>query len=226
MLSIVDLIDAGTITPDLAAHALGAIGKGASFMVGALPGGAGKTTVMGALLNGVPADVELLAADGMPAIRRAIKRPEPRLCCVCHEISPASYYAYLWGEELRAYFDLPDTGHIMATNLHADTYEQAYRQVCGDNRVRDATFRRMDLIFFLAVRGRARRVATVWESTGDGEHQCVFKDGKPTPGPGTSALVTAGETARARRTVDDLMTSGIRTIRDVRAMIVDRPRVP
>jgi Flp pilus assembly CpaF family ATPase len=44
MLSIVDLIDAGTMSPELAAYSLAAIGGGASFMVGALPGGAGKTT--------------------------------------------------------------------------------------------------------------------------------------------------------------------------------------
>jgi hypothetical protein len=41
MLSIVDLIEAGTITPELAAYSLAAIGSGASFLVGAMPGGAG-----------------------------------------------------------------------------------------------------------------------------------------------------------------------------------------
>ena len=41
-------------------YALAAIGNGASFMVGANPGGAGKTTVMGALLNLVPDDAELV----------------------------------------------------------------------------------------------------------------------------------------------------------------------
>ncbi|MEK7765428.1 MAG: hypothetical protein AAB368_04240, partial [bacterium] len=54
MLSIVDLIEAGTVTRELAAYLLAAIGGGASFMTAALPGGAGKTTVMGALLNFVP----------------------------------------------------------------------------------------------------------------------------------------------------------------------------
>ena len=67
MLSIVDLIEAGTFSRDLAAYSLAAIGDGASFMVGALPGGAGKTTAMGALLNFVPRDVSLVAADGEAA---------------------------------------------------------------------------------------------------------------------------------------------------------------
>ena len=64
MLSAVDLLSANTVTPDLAACLLAAIRGGASFMVGAQPGGAGKTTVMGALLNFVPANVELRPADG------------------------------------------------------------------------------------------------------------------------------------------------------------------
>jgi hypothetical protein len=61
MLSIVDLIEAGTMSREVAAYSLAAIGAGASFMVGALPGGAGKTTVMGALLNFVPLGVPLVA---------------------------------------------------------------------------------------------------------------------------------------------------------------------
>ena len=63
MLSIVDLLEAGTLSPALAAYLLAAISRGASFMVGALPGSAGKTTVMGALLNFVPATIALKPAD-------------------------------------------------------------------------------------------------------------------------------------------------------------------
>ena len=51
MLSIVDLIDAGTVDKSIAAYFLAVISKGKSFLVGAKPGGAGKTTVMGALLK-------------------------------------------------------------------------------------------------------------------------------------------------------------------------------
>ena len=134
MLSAVDLIRAGTITEDLAAYALGAIRGGASFMVGARPGGAGKTTVMGALLNFVPADVELAAADGLPAIDAA-RTQSRRRCYICHEIGAGPYYAYLWGEPLRRYFDLPLAGHMLSTNLHADTYEEARERIgCGGDQ--------------------------------------------------------------------------------------------
>ncbi|MBM3496717.1 MAG: hypothetical protein FJX72_20715, partial [Armatimonadetes bacterium] len=62
MLSVVDLVEAGTLTPDVAAYCIAAVSSGRSFLVGASPGGAGKTTVMGALLNFVPPDVALVAA--------------------------------------------------------------------------------------------------------------------------------------------------------------------
>jgi hypothetical protein len=111
MLSVVDLIDAGTLTVELAAYCLAAIGQGASFMVGAMPGGAGKTTVMGALLNFVPPGVELAPADSQESIERALAGNSPRQCFICHEIGPGSYYAYLWGQELREYFSLAQAGH-------------------------------------------------------------------------------------------------------------------
>jgi len=223
MLSIVDLIAPGTIGPELAAYSLAAIGRGASFLVGALPGGAGKTTVMGALLNFVPADVELRPADGTAAIQHGLGAREPRCCYICHEIGGGPYYAYLWGAELRAYFELPAAGHMLATNLHADTYDQAREQICGDNGVPEEALRRMSLMYFLAIgrRGVAarRRIVAVWESDGREPHRPVFgADGAGGVGP--SALVSAAELAEARRAIDGLRTGGERTIEDVRAAIV------
>jgi hypothetical protein len=223
MLSIVDLIEAGTISRELAAYALAAIGKGASFMVGALPGGAGKTTVMGALLNFAPADVELIAADGSATIQHAIRNPTPPRCCIGHEIGAGAYYAYLWGNDLRAYFDLPLAGHFLATNLHADTYEQAHDQVVHQNAVPEANWRRMHLIFFLSLRRSsmqlARRIESAWESDGARSH-------RPILGPGTpsqridSALVQPPDLVTAQCIIDELVKRNIRTIHDVRATIL------
>ena len=223
MLSIIDLIVAGTLSVELAAYALAAIRQGASFLVGAVPGGAGKTTVMGALLNFVPDDVQLRPADGMPAIEAAARSPEPRCCYICHEIGRGPYYAYLWGDELRAWFALPDAGHMIATNLHADTCEQARDQICGDNGVSEAALRRMNLMFFLSVRGGfrgRRRIAAVWESDGTGAHGQVFSADRPDAPIAPTPLVTADALAAARGTVERLMADGARTIEDVRAAIV------
>ncbi len=224
MLSIVDLIETETVSPELAAYLLAAIGGGASFMVGALPGGAGKTTVMGALLNFVPPDVELAPAEGLATIRCGRACPLPRRCYLCHEIGRGAYYAYLWGEALRAYFDLPFAGHILATNLHADTFEQARDQVCGDNGVSEEAFRRMGVVLFLAVRrgirGGCRRVCAVWESDGNGPHVPVFDAASAAPLARSTALVSAEAMAKARGRIQELLSRRARTIEEVRGFLI------
>ena len=225
MLSVVDLIEAGTLDVDLAAYALAAIGGGASFMVGARPGGAGKTTVMGALLNFVPPAVELLAADGMTAIRGRPASPATPRCWVCHEIGRGPYYAYLWGAELRAYFELAGAGHMLATNLHADDYAEARQQICGDNDVPETHLQRMNLMLFLSVRRSGlqvrRRIASVWESDGSGPHRPLLGDGAPPDGLHASALVGPEAMGRARRVIDRLLADGARTIEQVRAAVLE-----
>jgi hypothetical protein len=223
MLSIVDLIEAGTIGPELAAYLLGAVGGGASFLVGAMPGGAGKTTVMGALLNFVPAGVPLAPADGLDTMERAsTASASSRRCFICHEIGSGPYYAYLWGPELRRYFELGEAGHILATNLHADTYEQARAQICDVNGVPPSQLRRMNLMLFLSVgrRGAGRRcVEEVWESDGRTPHRKLYQlaaGAKLTP----SSLVSDETMAQAAQRIEGLLSSGARTIRQVRTFLV------
>ncbi len=223
MLSVVDLLGAGTLPRELAAYLLAAVRSGASFMVGALPGGAGKTTVMGALLNFVPPGVELRAAEDLETLRGGLARPDSKRCWICHEIGRGSYYAYLWGEALRAYFELARRGHQLATNLHADTLEQARDQVCGDNGVPPEDFRRMNLALFLRVSawGRRRReIVEVWESDGTSDHRKIYEGGRLR----TDGLRQASpeDLRQAGRRIDDLLASGARTIGEVRAFLVGR----
>lgn len=225
MLSIVDLLRAGTISEDLAAYSLAAIGSGASFMLGALPGGAGKTTVMGALLNFVPADVALAVADGPEAIRTGMTPAGKRIrrCYICHEVGPGPCYAYLWGDAIGAFFELPQAGHMLATNLHADTFDQAAEQLLKDNSLPEGAFRRMNLIYFLSVTGRSpvkRQVVEVWESDGQGPHQRVFGEGVLAK----SVLVHRAQLARARRGIEAINSCGSKDISGVRRAVVGHLR--
>jgi hypothetical protein len=223
MLSIVDLLDAGTIGRELAAYALAAIGKGASFLVGAQPGGAGKTTVMGALLNFVPPDVELVAADESE-LARARGAP-PRCCFIGHEIGRGDYYAYLWGRPLRDYFAMSRAGHMLATNLHADTVAQAASQICDQNAVPSDDLARVNLMFFVQVSQRGwsiqRRLASVWEGDGRGPHRQIYgaADGLRI---GDSRLVSGEQIARAGAVIEQVVAGGARRIQEVRAVIVQR----
>lgn len=223
MLSIVDLLEAGTLTRDLAAYALAAIGAGASFMVGAQPGGAGKTTVMGALLNLVPRDTKLVTAENEAVVEQGIIERSPRRCYVCHEIGAGFYHAYLWGKALRHYFKLPVAGHMLATNLHADTFEQARHQVCVENAVPEADFRHMNLLFFISVEHSGgnvrRRIVSAWESDGAADHRPVF--GPDTESPLASKLVSTKDIESAVKRIDAILQSGARTIEHVREALVN-----
>jgi len=178
MLSMIDLLEAETLGLDLAAWLMARVAGGASFLVGARPGGAGKTTVMCALLNLAPADRPIVAATP-EAVRAAAKEasPAPR-CYVCHEIGAGPYFAYLWGADLRAYCSLSEKGHMLAANLHADDLDEAREQVCAGNRVPAVHFNAFRLQVFLRVeRGslRARRrIDKVYASDGVSAHALVF----------------------------------------------------
>lgn len=178
MLSVFDLLAAKTLDLDLAAYLMARISKGASFMVGSVPGGAGKTTVMCALLNFVPVDVTLIPATPEAVYDPAKARATPRGCYVCHEIGSGSYFAYLWEDALRTYCGLSEQGHILATNLHADNLPEARDQVCGANNVRIDHFNRFELLIFLRIDGgylKARRwIEEVYSGSGFSEHALIF----------------------------------------------------
>ncbi len=217
MLSIVDLIEAGTLSRELSAYSMAAVGAGASFLVGAVPGGAGKTTVMCALLNFVPPGVHLAAADSMATIQQGLKSPSPRRCYICHEIGRGSYYAYLWGRELREYFELPMAGHMLATNLHADTYRQARQQIVDECGVEKEALRRVNLMYFLSITGGRRRIERVYESDGTTDHKPVYVAGTATSPAKNSRLVNEKQIDAARRHIEKIIRSGESTIEEVRS---------
>jgi len=177
MLSLFDLLRAETVSLELAAFLMAEVKSGTSFLVGARPGGAGKTTVMGALLNLVAPDCRLLAATEDVLRRMREAPPSEPTCVVCHEIGRGPYFAYLWGEGLRRYCALAESGIQLATNLHADDLDEAEEQICRQNRVSVAHWNAFRLQLFLRVEGGPgnprRRVVKVYQFS-DGKHQLVY----------------------------------------------------
>ena len=159
MLSVVDLIEAGTLSTELAAWLLAQIRDGASFLVGAQPGGAGKTAIMGALLTMLP-DTPPVYLTGA---RGRWTRAEPGSCVVAYEISPASYEAYIWGEDVRALTELGRNGARIVSNLHADTLEEAREQVVDDCGAGEDGFRAFSLFIPINTGGRGFRMQRVVE---------------------------------------------------------------
>jgi hypothetical protein len=220
MLSIFDLLEAETLDLDLAAFLMERINRGASFMVGARPGGAGKTTVMCALLNLIPASCGLIAATAATVRAAGTKTADggARQCYVCHEIGPGPYFSYLWGRELRAYCALQEKGHLLATNLHADDLDETREQVCTENGVPPAHFQGFNVLVFLRTRGGysagRRWIERVYASDGRSPHRPVFA-----PRTGVDAVQHARVQA-CRIFLEQGLRSGLRTLEETRSALL------
>jgi energy-coupling factor transporter ATP-binding protein EcfA2 len=181
MLSIVDLIEAGTINVEMAAWAMRAMAEGASLLTAARPGGAGKTTLMAALLGLLPPGLPIVTVDNSRVIADGLERSaaEPA-CYLVHEIGSGDWYGYLWGRDVADFFSLIGHHRRIASCLHADTLEELTGILCSPPlHVSPEELGRVGLILFVHVapgsRGCRRRVADFWQSDGQGGHRRVFR---------------------------------------------------
>ena len=225
MLSVFDLLAAKTLNPELAAYLMARISKGSSFMVGSVPGGAGKTTVMCALLNFLPVNVPLIAATPQAVYKAANATVSPRACYVCHEIGSGSYFAYLWADALSAYCGLFEHGHILATNLHADNLEQTRNQLCNTNAVSGEHFNKFELLIFLGIKngylGSSRWIEAVYSGDGSSEHKLIFHaNNKNTLDENAKHYLADPEYVAACRDFLMKMPPDVSTIEDTRRHVV------
>jgi hypothetical protein len=158
MLSVVDLVEAGTFSPRQAAWLLDRILQGSSWLVGARPGGAGKTTVMSALLAMAPsgARVCLTAGDG------AWQSCPPGGYLVSYELSPGFYQAYIWGRAVAHMTELGMAGCRLVSNLHADTLEEARAQIVSQCGATEKGFRAFQLFIPLVLKGPSHTPTVEW----------------------------------------------------------------
>jgi len=227
MLSVFDLLAAKTLDPDLAAYLMARISTGSSFMAGSVPGGAGKTTVMCALLNFVPVDVPLIAATDQAVYEAANARISPRCACyLCHEIGSGSYFAYLWADSLRAYCSLFEHGHLLATNLHADNPDQAREQICDTNGVRSEHFKKFELLIFLRVENgynkTHRWIEEVYSGDGSSAQELIFHaNDKRALDENAEHYLADPEYVAACRDFLTKIPPDVRTIEDTRRQVVE-----
>ena len=179
-LSIVDLIEAGTLSVEMAACAMRAMAEGASLLTGARPGGAGKSTLMGAILGLMPPEVPIVTVEGTDVIQDGLARPasEPA-CYLAHEIGSGHWYGYIWGPDVADFFSLIDGRRRISSCLHADTLGEL-KDILRSSplRIEEAAVGRVGLILFIHVipgPGARRRVVSLWEADGRGGHRQVYR---------------------------------------------------
>jgi DNA polymerase III delta prime subunit len=227
MLSIVDLLRAGTVDLPLASYLVAAMRAGASLLVGANPGGAGKTTVMGALLNFLPDETSVRPIEGRVVLEQGLKDTDyGSTCYLAHEIGEGVYYAYVWGEEARTFFSLASRGHIIVSNLHADTLTETRSQLCDLNDIDPAHLNAVELKIYLRLDGRGWRrrrwLSHVYECDGACDRLIWRGEGVGSfSRQAESSLVTGEETRFWHDILSDLNARDIRSIEEVRRAVVN-----
>ena len=226
MLSVFDLLAAKTLDLDLAAYLMARISRGSSFMAGSVPGGAGKTTVMCALLNFLPIDLPIVAATPEAVYEAANEKPPRCSCYVCHEIGSGHYFAYLWADALRTYCGLFEHGHMLATNLHADNPEQAREQICDTNGVRSEYFNKFELLIFLRIENSYNKthrwIEEVYSGDGSSAHELIFHaNEKRTIDENAEHYLADPEYVAACRDFLTRISPDVRTIEDTRRNVVE-----
>ncbi len=226
LLSLVDLLEAGTVNLPLAGYLAAVMRRGSSLLVGARPGGAGKTAVMVALLNLLPPDVALRPIEGPVTLREGLADTAfGQACYLAHEIGQGWYYAYLWDDQARAFFELAGRGHLIACNLHADTLVEAQAQLCDENGIAPDHLRAVTLKVFLRVTRGAdfklqRWVNSVYESDGEQDRLIWQLAGKGRfARMNESAVVSRAEEVAARAFLERRRARGERTLEQVRLAV-------
>jgi hypothetical protein len=105
--------------------------------------------VMAALLAMVPAGqrVRLTLRNG------GWRSARPGDTVISYELSPGTYDAYIWGQEVRRFMELGIAGCRIVSNLHADTLEEAREQVVGACGATEQGFRSFGLFLPLRLVG-------------------------------------------------------------------------
>ncbi|MEW6356774.1 MAG: hypothetical protein AB1696_10630 [Planctomycetota bacterium] len=242
MLSLVDLIEAGTMSNEMCAFCLCAIANGASFLTAARPGGVGKTTVLAVLLGFLPPEVKIVTVDSGAVIAKA-KSEDPSIpkCYLPHELGSGMWYGYIWGEDVADLFTLKEGNRRIASCIHVDAIGEMEGVLTSPPlNVTEEHFLDLEFALFMTMEGghlrSKRRVCSLCEASEDGAHHELFRwnskkdaikrDGDSTlfarieQRGGKSRAELDREYERCLHFIREVATGGPRDFEDVRARVV------
>ena len=178
-LSITEILRAETMPPRVAAILWLAVERGLSIVLAADPPGAGKTTILTALLAFAPPDTSVYFTRGWG---ETFRLPPPDDAAptylLINEISD-HLPVYSWGPYVRHAFELAAQGYGLASTMHADTVEGVIEQLVEECDVPERHIGHLAFVvpLFVGVAGgqRARRVSevAVLEPLGDVYDRCT-----------------------------------------------------
>jgi hypothetical protein len=150
-LSILDVVSSGAIDFKLAGLLWLFMEHRASVLVAAGPAFAGKTTILHALLDFLPPDIQRVTLNGYTDDFKFLggNRPE-KTYLVAEEISN-HMYEYLWGHQVVKAFELIPKGYALGGTVHArNLKEVAY--VLHALGVPASLIAKLDLVIILQIR--------------------------------------------------------------------------
>ena len=153
-LSIVQIMQAGTLPPRMAAAFWLGIEHGASFVFAAEPPGAGKTTILTALLPFAREETLVYFTRGWG---ETFDLPPPSddhaTYIMVNEMSD-HLPVYSWGPYVVKSFELLAEGYSLATTLHAETVEEVIEQLVEDNDAAPEHVARLEFVVPMVIETR------------------------------------------------------------------------
>lgn len=164
-LSITEILRAGTMPPRVAAILWLAMERGRSIILAADPPGAGKTTILTALLTFAPPDAAVYFTRGWG---EQFRLPPPNgdapIYIMINEISD-HLPVYSWGPYVQRAFELMADGYSLASTMHADTVEGVIAQLTEECDVPERLIGHLDFVVPIHVGAsggrRIRRVSEI-----------------------------------------------------------------
>ena len=132
-LSITQIMRAGTFPPRVGAILWLAMEHGRSIILAADPPGAGKTTILTALLAFAKPEASLYFTQGWGETFRLppIAPEDPPIYIMINEISD-HLPVYSWGPYVQKAFELMADGYALASTMHAETVEGVIEQLTDE----------------------------------------------------------------------------------------------
>jgi hypothetical protein len=164
-LSITQIVRAGTMPPRVAAMLWLAMEHGLSIVLAADPQGAGKTTILTALLAFAPPDASVYFTRGWGETFRLPPRQDgdPPTYILINEISD-HLPVYSWGPYVQRAFELMADGYALASTMHAETVDGVIAQLRDECDVPERLLGNLALVVPMHVGANAgRRIRRVRE---------------------------------------------------------------
>jgi ABC-type cobalamin/Fe3+-siderophores transport system ATPase subunit len=155
-MSIVELINQGTLDEQVAAFLWVALEQRASLIVAATPHEAGKTTMLTALLDFLRPEIETIYLRGwyerFEFLQDAHDRDPATTYLLSNEIS-SHLPIYMWGRGVRRMFEAAGAGYGIAATVHAASAEEVLRMLSHyPLEVPDSFLTELDIVLTLAYR--------------------------------------------------------------------------